>query len=73
MNCMVAESNLKGSNAFSIISDGGTGYYATGYIESSSKRMTGMQFMHYSSTSTSTSLSPSWEIAPFSWGSDFDD
>lgn len=67
LNCYTGDPNLKTSHAYALISDGGTGYYATGLIETNAVK-TGLQFVHYSST-----LSPSWEIAPFGWGSDFDD
>ncbi len=60
INCIIPVPNLKRSEAYTIISDGGTGYYATGFIKSNNNVETGMLFTHYSST-----LTPNWEIAPF--------
>ncbi len=67
INCIIPDSNLKESEAYTLISDGGTGYYATGFIKSPTDVETGMIFAHYSST-----LTPDWEIAPFGLTS-FDD
>jgi hypothetical protein len=32
-NALVSDSNLKENHAYAIVSDGGSGYYATGFIE----------------------------------------
>ncbi len=58
------------SGAYALISDGNLGgYYVSGYIQKNSGAIkTGMHFTHYSSI-----LTPSWEIAPFNLGVDFDD
>ena len=57
------------SGAYALISDGNFGFYVSGYIQKNGgAKITGMHFTHYSST-----LTPSWEIAPFNLGVDFDD
>lgn len=62
-------SSVGKSGAYALISDGNSGYYVSGLIQKNGgAKITGMHFTHYSST-----LTPSWEIAPFNLGVDFDD